>query len=239
MIHQTTSMLINFKKWVGQASMLRIVLVSIVSTTSLIERVDAAELVWWNKDFAYGRAALDGSVRDGNRNLSTGSQSSDLASVRSSGYSLAESTTTLRFDRNSYLAFSTFANPSSTFGSASALMNTSDTPPHFKYIYFQVAPTGWGERNGQRVTVTFNAVATRTLYKSDGNSFNWISLHVNNGSWAQNTERRSGSNTYVAPTRSIQTTMGSWISLAMAGESYAIRHNSAQQEVRINISFRK
>lgn len=199
----------------------------------------AGELVWWTSDFAYGKVQLGSTTRDGSYNLSRGSRwSPNLAEIKSNDYSLAESYATLRFDRQNYLGFTTSANPGSKFNFAGASVNTSDGPPHYKYIYFHVSPTGWGEYYGKPVTVTFRAHATRTLVKTDYNSYNLIELFVNGGNWARHIERSGGTKTYVPPSRTLNTTMGTWISLAMLSESYATKTNSANQELRIDISTR-
>jgi hypothetical protein len=194
-------------------------------------------LAWYSPGYVYALAQLGTTAKPSTYLLANGPYWQDLSKVTApaNSLSLADATCTLLFDKNNYIYFNTRANPQN-YNSANAVMRTSYQPSTYTYISFYVQPY-YSSDYGKPVAIVLSGSALRSAYRQDNRTGNAFSVYANGTLWANSTYYGTSS-TYTLPAKTINTTFGSWVSIAASGQSYAIKGNSASQSLKINIQVK-
>lgn len=213
------------------------------SGDSPAQKTDAAaassnwNLSWRSTDSIFSYGKLGSTTLNNVYPLSYGNTSGNRVTINSTGNSLASTYCALYFDKNSYVGFQTWANPSTTFSDARATMWTSTNPTAYTYIYVSAAARTSSDV-GKPVTITLTGSASRTLSRLDNKSYNAFTTYVNGSLWASHISYSAGTTNYPFRTVTFNTTVGTSIPIAMESTSYAVKGTSAKQSTIFYVTAR-
>lgn len=200
----------------------------------------AGEIIFHGSDYISSSAMMNGTAARSHR-LASGLYSGTLAARTSTGLSLAESRSTLRYTRSwnaASIELVTFANTGLVLSSAAADAWSSypSGNGNFNWIYFYVNPTGQGEYFGKPVNVTITASVDGYVQTPDGQAYNDFAVYAPSRLpllQQRATRNQRGSRSFVQSTR-----MGTWVAVAIRSKSFSTRRTSAVNTVKLSISVR-